>query len=135
MLGKSEYLCRKVPVITKDSMLYSQLIEAISRLERLLMPAKDAEVISLLAQLRLHFALPYLSEIEIGILMNDYLEDLSIYPIDIIEQACVDYRRDKNSLFFPKVGQLLGLIREKWYERKYKLQKLKKLLEATQLTI
>jgi hypothetical protein len=99
MLGKSEYLNRKVPALNRDSMLYSQLIEAISRFERLLMPAKDAEIISLLAQLRLHFALQHLSEIEIGTLINDYLEDLSSYPIDIIEQACIDYRRDKTACF------------------------------------
>lgn len=132
MLGKSEYLCRKIPVIDRNSRLYSQLLEAISRFEKLLEPSCDTETIQLLAKLRLHFVLSQLSEAEIGILINDYLEDVSIYPLDIIEQACIDYRRDKNSLFFPKVGQLLELIKERWYPRKYKLQKLKKLLDASQ---
>jgi hypothetical protein len=122
-----------VPVISKDSILYSQLIEAIEMIEGLLIPADDTKIIPLLAKLRLHFNLSHLSDNEIIVLMDDYLEDLSIYPFDLIEQACLEYRRDKNSLFFPKVGQLLGLIKGKWYARKYKLQKLKKLLEVSNL--
>lgn len=135
MLGKSQYLSKRVPVISKNSVVYDQLIEAISVIEKLLEPANETDIIPLLVKLRLHFSLQHLSEIEISILINDYLEDISIYPIDIIEQACIDYRKCEKSLFFPKVGQILALIKDKWYKRRYKLQKLKKLLETSQLTL
>lgn len=99
-------------------------------MEKLLEPASDDQIAALLAMLRLHFPLQ-LSDDEITKLMDNYLDDLNDYPIDIIEQACLDYRRSSGSLYFPKIGQLLELINKHWYARKFKLYKLKKLLNAS----
>lgn len=102
-----------MPIIPQNSLLYSQLIEAIQTLETLLIPANDLQIAPHLAMLRLHFPIADLSEEAICKLMKDYLADLSGYPADIIELACVEYRRNGQNLYFPKVGQLLELIKKK----------------------
>jgi hypothetical protein len=42
--------------------------------------------------------------------MSDYLEDLSMFPIEIVEEACKRYRRQPGSRFFPKVGELTEIM-------------------------
>ena len=60
-----------------------------------------------------------------------YISDMALYPADIVEQACIEYRRDSDSLYFPKVGKLLKLMNNHWYMRKWRLEKLKALLAVS----
>lgn len=64
-------------------------------------------------------------------MLKDYLIDLAEYPRDILETACVTYRKNTENLFFPKIGQLIKIMDQIWYLRKAKLAKLKKLLEVS----
>jgi hypothetical protein len=131
MLGKSTLYSAPIPIINKDSKIYSLLLVGIRQLEISLKPANTREILTLLAKLRLHFASSVMSEEEVAILLEDYLTDLAPYPADIIEQACIEYRKDGKNLFFPKIGQLLTLMDKYWYPRKFKLKKLNKLLELS----
>ena len=118
-------------MIEKNGQICKQLVDAIAHLESILAQASLGEIGQELARLRLHFPMTGLSEEQVGILMADYLEDMAVYPIDIIKKACASYRRKNDSQFFPKIAQLLKLMNEDWYERKYKLKKLKTLLEKS----
>ena len=131
MIGMNQYLCHSIPIITKDSALYDQLIEAVNIIESLLIPARISQILPILVKLRIHFPITILSGDEISILMRDYLTNLSSYPLDIIEQTGDEYISDGKNNHFPKIGQLLEVIKVKWCLRKYKLKKLKKLLEVS----
>lgn len=95
----------------------------------MLMPAEPIEILQAIAKLRLHFPTSHLKDSELKALLSDYLQDMSSYPIDLIEKACVEYRRNHENLFFPKLGQLLKLMDDHWYKRLSKLKKLKILLK------
>lgn len=130
-LGKSERYSRGIPIIRKDSEFYKKVLKAISTLEQLLLPSEPKQILTSLAKLRLHYATAQMTEAENRLMIHDYINDLSIYPIDIIEQSCVDYRRDAQNQFYPKIGQLIKIANQYFYMRKWKLQKLKALIEVS----
>ncbi len=131
MLGISRTVNRQVPIIQKKSKEYGMLIIALRQIEISLKPAKPEEILGLLARLKLHYTTNYISAEEFKYLLKDYLTDLAEYQKDIIEIACVSYRKSTDNLFFPKIGQLIKIMNEYWYPRKAKLTKLKKLLEVS----
>jgi hypothetical protein len=130
-LGKSDRVSSSVPVISKKSKTYGNLLIDIRKLEIALKPAKEEEIMTLLARLRLHYNASYMSAEGFKSLLKDYITDLAQYPRDLIEMACIEYRKNTDNQFFPKIGQLIKLINEAWYKRKGKLTRLKKLLEVS----
>jgi hypothetical protein len=120
-----------MPVIERDSKTYFQLIEAIEIMEDSLKPASTIQILKNLANLRLHFPTSDVAEQEASVLMRDYLTDMATYPADIIHRACIEYRRDVESQYFPKIGKLLNIMNKYWYDRRWKLEKLKKLLSVS----
>ena len=131
MVGNSTMHSKPVPVLDKNSKSYVLLLIAIRKLEISLYPARPRDILQLLAKLRLHYASSHMSEKELSLLLEDYLNDLAIYPRDILEQACIAYRKSSENLFFPKISQLIKFMNELWYPRKAKLNKLRKLLEVS----
>lgn len=131
LLGRTTAYSMEVPVIDKKTKEYALLALAIRQIEIALKPATPREIVMMLSKLRLHFLGAVMTEEESAILLDDYVKDLSTYPSDIIEQACIIYRRSPDSLFFPKIGQLLEYANDLWYPRKAKLMKLKKLQEVS----
>jgi len=131
MLGKSLNYNKKVPVIKKESKEYYMLLIAIRQLELSLKPASPSQILNALARLRLHFTSSYMSAEEFGCVLSDYIKDLETYPKDILEQACIKFRKTADSQFFPKIGQLIKLLNELWYPRKAKLNKLRRLLAVS----
>lgn len=127
MIGKSTIYNKSIPVLDKSSEIYALLPSAIKKVEASLYPSTSKEILQLLAQLRLHYASSHMSEQQLTVLLNDYLDDLAVYPKDLIEQACIDYRKSSDCTFFPKISQLIKLIEGRWYQRKAKLHKLKRL--------
>ena len=130
-LGRSDRISSSVPVISRKSGTYGNLLIDIRKLELALKPAKEDEIMTQLARLRLHFSAGYVTAEEFKYLIKDYLADLADYPRDLIEMACNEYRRNTENQFFPKIGQLLKLIRDPWFKRKGKLSRLRKLLEVS----
>src|SRR3954470_7671756 len=90
LLGKCVAISAPVPVIVKGSSDYYALITAINQVEKALRPASPKEILYALAKLRLHYATSNMNEQELALLLEDYLNDLSPYPRDILEQACIE---------------------------------------------
>lgn len=132
LMGVSPTYLQAIPVVIKGSRTYQQLIEAIRMMEVMLQPASSMQIMQSLANLRLHFPLGYMTEAQLALLMRDYIANLAIYPIDIIEQACIDYKRAADSEYFPKLGKIIALINKYWYLRKWELEKSKKLLAKSE---
>lgn len=78
---------------------------------RLLIPATSEEIGLHLGKLALHYPQPDLSETASATRWNDWIEDFSTTPLDILAAACRDWRRSENR-FFPSPGQLLALCVE-----------------------
>lgn len=131
MLGVSPNVSRAVPVIPKKSREYGMLLISLRQVELSLKPARPEEILGLLARLKLHYTTNYRSAEEFKYLLKDYLTDLAEYPKDILEIACINYRKNTDNQFFPKIGQLIKIMDQAWYPRKAKLTKLKKLLEVS----
>ncbi len=96
-----------------------------------MLPAEPRAILVELAKLRLHYSHLNLTQNELEILLDDYVNDLMPYPIDLIQAACIKYRREGKNLFFPKIGQLLQLIIDPCHKRKWQLDKVKKLLSVS----
>lgn len=45
--------------------------------------------------------------------IEDYLDDLAGFEPWQIERACMEFRRQPENKFFPKSGELLGILRPK----------------------
>ena len=130
LLGKTTRYLEKIPVIAKDSETYRQLTEAVKHFEAMMSPAQSQDIVIELSRLRLHFPMSSLNDKQISLVITDYLQDLGPYPIDLIKKACRDYRCKNDSGFFPKISELIKLIKPAYYERKCHLKRLRILLET-----
>lgn len=115
---------KPVPLIAKDSADYGAVVSAIAQIEGLMHPSQPQDILGLLAVLRLHKPDANLDEEQMTQKLLGYIEDLSEYPIDLIAEACVIYRRNPHEKFFPGTAQLREIIIPLWYRRKLNLQKL-----------
>ena len=85
---------KPIPVISKTSAIYAQLVEAKVKLEEVMQPATSQEIINLLTRLSLHYPINGLEKSQFQTLIADFIEDLSPYPTDLIRDACRAYRRN-----------------------------------------
>lgn len=98
------------------------------RLSSLLHGATDAQIKEELSRLISHFPQKNVEEqLEIQ-MYKDYIFDLKDYPAWMLAEACLKYRRDPNSQFFPRVAVLIALIKPRWHEITHKLKTIEKLL-------
>ena len=73
------------------------------------------QIAAILARLSLHYHRPDYSQAQAKLLFEDYLNDLEPYSPRDVEIACEEYRRKPESKYFPKVGELLEIMRgPKW---------------------
>lgn len=42
--------------------------------------------------------------------MEDYLDDLAGHDPMAVERACIEYRKNPENKFFPKSGEILGIL-------------------------
>lgn len=63
-------------------------------------------------------------------LYSDYILDLKDFPAWMIADACKKYRQNAENKFFPRVAQLIALIKPQWYEMTHKLKTIEKLIFA-----
>jgi hypothetical protein len=73
-------------------------------------PNERKQIAAILARLSLHFWRPDFTPDQARLLIKDYLEDLAGFAPNEIERACMAYRRKPDSKFFPKSGELLGIL-------------------------
>ena len=131
MLGNSPNYSRPVPLVTRKSKLYGLILIEIRQLEISLKPAHPKELLILLSKLRLHFAHSEISRESAQLMFEDYLTDLVEYPKDIIEKVCTEFRTECDEKFFPRISQIKKAMDKLLYPRKWRLTKLKTLLEIS----
>jgi hypothetical protein len=75
-----------------------------------LTPAKPQEVAVLFERLSLHYPELKRTDREAKLAIEDWLEDLAEYPVDLIREACRLWR-NSTQRFFPTPGQLIDPVR------------------------
>ncbi len=131
LIGRTELAFRSIPVVENNSAVYAKITEWIDIFEKSLNSAEPQQILTALARLRLHCPTVTMSEYESELLIKDYIADLSNFPLDLIIQACNEYRYGCENKFFPSIAMLLELIRPHIYFRQLKLTRLKKLKEVS----
>ncbi len=121
-----------VPVIAVDSDDYQELRKAVETLRTMLKPASDKEIIYELKKLSTHCGIPNRESINFAMMLDDYLDDLNGFPLDLIQYACRQYRNapGRENDFFPRPGRLKPLMSGELSKRKFQLMRLEKLLET-----
>lgn len=130
-INKCEFSFKPVPVINKDSMLFSMILYWNKLVQAALLPAKPEEVFAELGRLKLHFPGTPMNESENELLISDYLADLSGFPMDLIELVCREYRLGNNQ-YFPKLGVLRSMLIVHYTLRISKANRLLALIEAAE---
>ena len=69
------------------------------------------QIAAILARLSLHYWRPDFTTEQGKLVMDDYLMDLANFTPTEVERACMEYRRKPGSEFFPKISQLLEILR------------------------
>lgn len=82
----------------------------------------------MLGRLVVHCPMRNMDERQFGVLFNDYLDDLSPYPAQMIAEACREYRLDPKNTFFPSSAQILALVNQRWYPVNKRLKTIERLL-------
>lgn len=73
-------------------------------------PAEPAQIGILLHRLSLHYADRKLTAREAQLVAEDWLNDLDGLPLDLAELAFRRWRTGPKCAFFPKAGEILGLV-------------------------
>lgn len=71
---------------------------------------KEKAVVAILGKLALHYWRPDFTPEQSKQLYLDYVEDLMPYAVVAIGEAAKEWRRNPANKFFPKSGELIGLI-------------------------
>lgn len=61
----------------------------------------------------LHYWRPDYTPEQARLVIEDYLDDLADFLPSEIERACMTFRRNPENKFFPKSGELLGILNAK----------------------
>ena len=96
-----------LPATTKSSAV--SLVQAIAKAEVSLRPADPKVLQVAVGRLALHKQVKDMPEQQWAMVMEDYLDDLSRYPGDLVLDALVHLRR-YGSPFFPTVGEIIAVI-------------------------
>ena len=90
----------------------------------MLKPASVEQIADMLIKLSLQYPSPAMNKEQFKMMIIKYIEDLSPYPIDLIEQACAAYAQNTDNRFFPKSYKLSDLIMGAWRKRKQSYDKM-----------
>ena len=105
---------KDIPAIVRGSYTKS-LIE----IDPKMAPIKPDDLKVLLGRLRLHYGMPVMDQGQWRLFWQDYASDLGHLPFDVLEQAVNAWRRSEEK-YFPKPGEILGLVRS---QNTYRLRK------------
>ena len=131
LVNRSEYAFKPIPVLDRNSVLYSQVVKWSEILQEAMIPANPKHILMHLTNLKVHFKGYHYTVKENEILIHDYISDLAHFPLDLIELVCRQYRHDGNSQYFPKIGQLRTMASVYLCARVAKLNKLQAIIEAS----
>jgi len=94
-------------------------------------PATPKEIAGRIEALTVHYWDRQRDEASSRIYVRDWVDDMGEVPADILEAACVAWRRS-DARFMPTPGQLLKLAGEIQYWREFYLQRAIRLLKASE---
>ncbi len=132
LVGKAGFNFKPVPVISNTSALYSLITHWSRILQKALFPANPEDVFMELSKFKLHFLGVPLEERENEMLVSDYVAELSLFPIDLIELVCREYRLNEKNKFFPKLKELRLMLITPLKIRISKSNRLLALIEASE---
>lgn len=105
----NSYSLRPIP---KDSEIVEQAKAARLQIDDICRPCNKKEFAEIITRLSLHCALQKKDQGLIKALMQDYWEDIGHYPLPLVKEACVLYRRlPSGNEFMPTPGKLMDLVR------------------------
>jgi hypothetical protein len=131
LINRCGFNFNPVPVIEKNSAIYFLILHWNKVLQKALLPTDPRKVFAEISRLKIHFPGIAMSERENEILIHDYITELSIFPADLIELVCREYRLDGENKYFPKLGHLRSMIIPHFYKRLSKSNRLLALIEAS----
>lgn len=102
----------------------------LERLKSLLRPGNPAEISNILGRLAVHCPMRNLNSAQVGIMMDDYMEDLMGYSNDHIAQGAKAYRMNPENVFFPTLPVLLAQIRQITFPICREIQAIERILAA-----
>lgn len=102
-------------VIPTDQNVRRDVLQA---LKQALWASGPEYVATSLLRLQAHYWRPDFTQAQARELYADYIEDLAELPPDLLDEAIRRYRRDPSAKFFPRSGDLLGLINVDWQTRR-----------------
>lgn len=104
---------------------------SIAKIQEILNPATLNEMKEHLGRLLIHKGRGNYNEEHWGVLMDDYIKFLSIYPSDLLEKSCNECICDASIQYFPQVGLLINKMKAEFSLRKMYLARLEKILELS----
>jgi len=118
-----------VPVVDKQSGVYSEIIAEIDKLQS--RPIRADELAGMLLRLQGHYWVAGMPERLIELTNEDYIRLImpKSYNLNAVQMAYDAYLLNPANKFFPKIGEIEDLIKSCQNKIKYRLLRLNKLKE------
>lgn len=114
---RNNYQMRPIPRGLKAS---NDALEAQKTLNGMMTPSTRDQVSIALKKLSIHCGKQNKTPQEINSMLADYYNDIGMYPIKLIEDACEQYRKQpENNNFMPNSGQLIAIMADKYHKMKF----------------
>lgn len=129
--SSSEIVKDPVPVLCISSPSFALECDEAEKIEASISGETPGEVMAtLMVKLQGHYWQPAMSEALAREVAKDYARLLSHFPPDVMREACDVWLLNHENKFFPKVGELKQVMETILYRRKWRLQRLRKLIEV-----
>lgn len=121
-----------IPVLRKESELVADIKREIDALKTQLVMIHPSSMSGILYRLQGHYWQPNMSEALARAKAEDYLRLLGEFPLFAFEEAYDAWILNSENKFFPTVGEFKALLMIKSWPKKWRLQRLEKLVEKSE---
>lgn len=129
--SSSEVVKDPVPVLCIASTAFAIACTEAEKIEGSIAGETPVDVMAtLMVKLQGHFWQPAMSEALAREVAKDYARLLSHFPADVMREACDVWLLNQENKFFPKIGELKHTMENILFRRKWRLHRLKKLIEV-----
>jgi len=128
----NSYSMRPIP---KTEAVMVDARNASKMLDSVMQPVTRDQIVIAIKKLSLHCGMQAKSPEDVKFMMTDYCQDLTEYPVSLINEACETYRKlpDGNS-FMPSSGKLISLMSHKYQKMKFLRTRIDKILGKYEAT-
>ncbi len=125
-LVTNNYRMRPIP---RGDKAINDAKEAAKILDVALRPATPNQIAVAVKKLSLHCGMQAKAPEEVKYMFQDYCNDLGKYPIQLIEDACAQYRQlPEGNNFMPSSGTLISMMNEKYHKMQFLKVRIDKIL-------